>query len=350
MFLTRLGFGSKAVVTGDVTQIDLPDGRGRSGLLQVRGVLDGIDGLVFVELGRATSCATGSCRTSSTPTNDTRSRRDDRHDVCRRVRRRRAARRRSRRRRAGSGSRALVLADERVNERYGDDVEMSLLFVDETTIAELNERFLGGVGPTDVLAFPMDEELAAGRPPARPGRPRPGRAGRGRRSAGAARRRGGVPGRRAAPGARARRRPPTRRSRCSWCTACCTCSTTTTPSPRRRRRCAAANTNCSRASATPRGREVGATAKYRAPDHERRITSRGERKYDERSSRSLRSRCSGSSRACSRSRETAFTRVSRIRLLALEEEGDKRARRAAPAWSIPNARSTASCCSCSGAR
>jgi phosphate starvation-inducible PhoH-like protein len=51
MFLTRLGFGSKTVVTGDVTQIDLPDGRDRSGLLQVRDVLDGIDGLVFVELG-----------------------------------------------------------------------------------------------------------------------------------------------------------------------------------------------------------------------------------------------------------------------------------------------------------
>ncbi|HVJ97280.1 MAG TPA: PhoH family protein [Acidimicrobiia bacterium] len=51
MFLTRLGFGSKCVVTGDVTQIDLPEGRGRSGLLAVRDVLDGIDGLVFVELG-----------------------------------------------------------------------------------------------------------------------------------------------------------------------------------------------------------------------------------------------------------------------------------------------------------
>jgi phosphate starvation-inducible PhoH-like protein len=50
MFLTRLGFGSKVVVTGDVTQIDLPEGRGRSGLLQVRGVLEEIDGLVFVEL------------------------------------------------------------------------------------------------------------------------------------------------------------------------------------------------------------------------------------------------------------------------------------------------------------
>ena len=50
MFLTRLGFGSKIVVTGDVTQIDLPEGRGRSGLLAVRDILDGIDDLEFVEL------------------------------------------------------------------------------------------------------------------------------------------------------------------------------------------------------------------------------------------------------------------------------------------------------------
>jgi phosphate starvation-inducible protein PhoH and related proteins len=50
MFLTRLGFGSRAVVTGDVTQIDLPDGRGRSGLLAVRDILDGIEGLAFVDL------------------------------------------------------------------------------------------------------------------------------------------------------------------------------------------------------------------------------------------------------------------------------------------------------------
>ncbi|MGH8984545.1 MAG: PhoH family protein [Acidimicrobiia bacterium] len=51
MFLTRLGFGSKIVVTGDVTQIDLPEGRDRSGLLAVRDVLVGIAGLAFVELG-----------------------------------------------------------------------------------------------------------------------------------------------------------------------------------------------------------------------------------------------------------------------------------------------------------
>ena len=53
MFLTRLGFGSKAVVTGDVTQIDLPDGRGRSGLLAVRSFLEGIPGLEFVDLTSA---------------------------------------------------------------------------------------------------------------------------------------------------------------------------------------------------------------------------------------------------------------------------------------------------------
>ncbi|MDP8969111.1 MAG: PhoH family protein [Actinomycetota bacterium] len=49
MFLTRLGFGSKAVVTGDVTQVDLPSGR-HSGLQVVRDILPGIDGVAFCEL------------------------------------------------------------------------------------------------------------------------------------------------------------------------------------------------------------------------------------------------------------------------------------------------------------
>jgi probable rRNA maturation factor len=42
------------------------------------------------------------------------------------------------------------------------DVELSMLFVDEHAIADLNERFLGDEGPTDVLAFPMDEHLSEG--------------------------------------------------------------------------------------------------------------------------------------------------------------------------------------------
>ncbi len=49
MFLTRLGFGSQMVVTGDVTQIDLPDGT-QSGLKIVQGILDGLDDVHFAML------------------------------------------------------------------------------------------------------------------------------------------------------------------------------------------------------------------------------------------------------------------------------------------------------------
>jgi phosphate starvation-inducible PhoH-like protein len=46
MFLTRLGYHSKAVVTGDVTQVDLPEGRA-SGLAEARELLDAVDGIAF---------------------------------------------------------------------------------------------------------------------------------------------------------------------------------------------------------------------------------------------------------------------------------------------------------------
>jgi probable rRNA maturation factor len=60
----------------------------------------------------------------------------------------------------------LVLTEERVL----GDVELSVLFVDEATIAELNARYLGGDGPTDVLAFPIDDDLPSGRQPDQGGR------------------------------------------------------------------------------------------------------------------------------------------------------------------------------------
>jgi len=47
MFVTRLGFNSKAVITGDVTQIDLPNAR-RSGLLEAIDILQRVEGLTFV--------------------------------------------------------------------------------------------------------------------------------------------------------------------------------------------------------------------------------------------------------------------------------------------------------------
>lgn len=45
------------------------------------------------------------------------------------------------------------------------DAELSLLFVDEAAIAELNQRFMDAEGPTDVLAFPIDDPVVAGRWP-----------------------------------------------------------------------------------------------------------------------------------------------------------------------------------------
>ena len=52
----------------------------------------------------------------------------------------------------------LVLAEERVP----GVAELSLIFVDRQAITDLNERFLGGTGPTDVLAFPMDDDVVLG--------------------------------------------------------------------------------------------------------------------------------------------------------------------------------------------
>jgi len=51
MFLTRLGFHSRAVITGDVTQIDLEEGT--SGLMAVQGILQGIEGISFVHLTKS---------------------------------------------------------------------------------------------------------------------------------------------------------------------------------------------------------------------------------------------------------------------------------------------------------
>jgi phosphate starvation-inducible protein PhoH and related proteins len=50
MFLTRLGFGSRAVVTGDVTQVDLPEGK-KSGLREARLILRNVEGIKFFEFG-----------------------------------------------------------------------------------------------------------------------------------------------------------------------------------------------------------------------------------------------------------------------------------------------------------
>lgn len=52
MFLTRMGFGSKVVITGDITQIDLP-GDKPSGLKEAMKVLKGVEGVSICQLGKA---------------------------------------------------------------------------------------------------------------------------------------------------------------------------------------------------------------------------------------------------------------------------------------------------------
>ena len=47
MFLTRMGFQSKVVITGDITQVDLPEEK-RSGLMNIQEVLEGVEGIRFV--------------------------------------------------------------------------------------------------------------------------------------------------------------------------------------------------------------------------------------------------------------------------------------------------------------
>jgi phosphate starvation-inducible PhoH-like protein len=52
MFLTRIGFGSRCVVTGDTSQIDLPKGR-TSGLVEAQAVLAGVEGVAFTQFTAA---------------------------------------------------------------------------------------------------------------------------------------------------------------------------------------------------------------------------------------------------------------------------------------------------------
>ncbi len=51
MFLTRIGYGSKAIVTGDITQIDLPSGR-QSGLIEIKKILNKIKGITFINFSK----------------------------------------------------------------------------------------------------------------------------------------------------------------------------------------------------------------------------------------------------------------------------------------------------------
>ena len=161
MFLTRLGFGSKMVVTGDVTQVDLPGGT-TSGLRVVRDILDGIDDVALLpadQRGRRTPPAgqrhrrrLRAVRRREQPTAPTvragRARRPAVSiDVANESRRRR---RREPARRAGPA---------RARPAWASTRWPSCRCCSSTcdAMTELHVQWMDEPGPTDVLAFPMDE-------------------------------------------------------------------------------------------------------------------------------------------------------------------------------------------------
>ena len=251
MFLTRIGFGSKAVVTGDMTQVDIPGGR--SGLVGLEAVLGGVPDLAFVHL-KAQDVV--------------------RHrivaDIVVRLRPGDTGRQRPGGQRVGRREPGVTLdiyaADEQADhpvavdrwaalaravleaEGITADTEVSLLFIDEPSIAALNERFLDKQGPTDVLSFPIEDEIdRSGRSPDEGGTG-PASIEAADRAPPAARRRGHLPGggRRQRRGARGR--PSTTRSPCWSCTGSSTCSAWTTRSTRRPSGWSGASSSCSTAS------------------------------------------------------------------------------------------------------
>jgi len=119
MFLTRLGFGSKMVITGDVTQIDLPNGQ-HSGLRVVRDILKDIDDIAFLELTA--------------------------EDVVRH-------------RLIGDIVKAYDKFDEAkqaLRPKLNPECDLNLGFIDDQYMTELHIKWMDEPGSTDVLSFPMD--------------------------------------------------------------------------------------------------------------------------------------------------------------------------------------------------
>ena len=243
MFLTRLGFGSKIVVTGDVTQIDLPREQ-TSGLVRVREILADVEGIDFVELGN--------------------------QDVVRHVLVQRIVEaykqhaERGRRvivveveNRSGvevESEAAIALAQATLAAEGIEDGDLGIAFVDADESRALKREHLGIDEAADVLSFPIDERepladgvprqlgdvvlcpQVVGRGVARAARPRPPAPARLR-----PRRRDGAP----RSGARVvsqRQRRPSRHGRSSRPSSSSSC--------RRASRRASARTRCSSASTT----------------------------------------------------------------------------------------------------
>ena len=158
MFLTRLGFNSRMVVTGDITQIDLPTDQ-RSGLIVVRDILEEVQDISFVHFG-GEDVVRHKLVQRIVAAYDAHGTREARPNTGRR----RGLDARSRR-----AGRSCARPVEAALEAAGvADGHLAVELVGEERIRELNREHRGRDEPTDVLAFPVDER----RPDRRPARAR----------------------------------------------------------------------------------------------------------------------------------------------------------------------------------
>jgi phosphate starvation-inducible PhoH-like protein len=144
MFLTRLGFGSKIVVTGDVTQVDLPGGT-QSGLRVVQNILGDVDDVHFATLSSSDVVRHKLVGDIVDAYDRWSAIQDDNQDARR------------------SGPRGQA---RRGRMKVSRLAELSVLLVGLDEMADLHERYMDLPGPTDVMAFPMDELESARRPDA----------------------------------------------------------------------------------------------------------------------------------------------------------------------------------------
>ena len=178
MFLTRLGFGSQMVVTGDITQVDLPPGA--SGLRLVTRVLDDIDDIHFSRLTsedvvrhtprrphrrrvhrvrRATQARLEREQAPSSPTGPS-ARRPQPAGPPRRPAEARHREHRDQQRVRRRGRRGGAAAPRDLRARPAarhPDAELAIVLVDEAAMEQLHVQWMDEPGPTDVLSFPMDE-------------------------------------------------------------------------------------------------------------------------------------------------------------------------------------------------
>ena len=173
MFLTRIGFGSKAVITGDVTQIDLPSGR-KSGLVEAQRVVSGIEGISFIHFDERDVVRHPLVQMIIKAYDDTTRRSTSSHRRDKETGRQGDGRQRvafvpqeievinRQRIRKIDKDRVIELSRAALDRIGRTEAVLTVTFIRDRAMRRLNRDYRGIDGPTDVLSFAYHERRSAG--------------------------------------------------------------------------------------------------------------------------------------------------------------------------------------------